>query len=299
MDETYKSGYIAIVGSPNVGKSTLLNRILGQKIAIVTPKPQTTRNRILGILSRNHFQMLFLDTPGIFQPGYRLQKIMVQTATRALREADVVLLMTEGSRQPGPDEEMILGLLSRTETPAVLAINKSDVVADKRTLLPLIETYSRRHPFREVVPISALTGDGIEDLLKVLAKHLPEGPQYYPQETITEAPERFIAAEIVREKVFLQTGEEIPYAVAVKVDEYKDRDHLLYIKATVYVERDSQKAILIGGKGRKLKQIGQLARQELEASTGRKVFLDLWVKVRRKWRQKDQDLRFLGYPSRR
>jgi GTP-binding protein Era len=298
MAAVHKSGYIAIVGSPNVGKSTLLNRILGQKVAIVTPKPQTTRNRILGILSRKHFQMLFLDTPGIFQPGYRLQKIMVETATRALREADLVLVMTEGSRQPGPDEDRILGLLSSTKTPAVLAINKSDLLGDKRVLLPMIETYSQRHPFREVVPISALTGDGVDQLLEVLAKSLPEGPRYYPEEIITESPERFIAAETIREKVFLRTGEEIPYAVAVKVDEYKERDHVLYIKATVYVERDSQKGILIGEKGRKLKQIGQLAREELEASTGRKVFLDLWVKVRRKWRQKEEDLRFLGYRGR-
>lgn len=298
MAAVYKSGYVAIVGPPNVGKSTLLNRLLGQKIAIVTPKPQTTRNRILGILTREHFQMLFLDTPGIFQPGYRLQKIMVETATRALRDADLVLLMIEGNRKPGPDEDKSIHLLSKTKTPAVLAINKVDVVRDKKALLPLIESYSQKYPFRAIVPISALTGDGVEELLEVLAKHLPAGPQYYPEEMITESPQRFIAAEIIREKVFLRTGEEIPYAVAVKVEEYKERDHVLYIKATVYVERDSQKAILIGQKGQKLKEIGQLAREELEAAGEKKVFLELWVKVRRKWRQKDGDLRFLGYRSR-
>jgi GTP-binding protein Era len=295
MTKIYKSGYVAIVGPPNVGKSTLLNRFLGQKIAIVTPKPQTTRNRILGILTRGSFQMLFLDTPGIFAPGYRLQKIMVDTATRALHDADLALLMTEGTRDPGPDEDRIIQLLSETKTPAVLALNKVDVLPDKKLLLPLIELYGKKGAFADIVPISALTGDGLEELLKILAKHLPEGPQYYPEETITESSERFIAAEIIREKVFLQTGEEIPYSVAVKVEEYKDRPRVLYIKATVYVERDSQKGIIIGEKGRKLKQIGQLARQDLEALGEKKVFLELWVKVRRKWRQKDQDLRFLGY----
>lgn len=295
MGGVHKSGYVAIVGSPNVGKSTLLNRFLERKIAIVTPKPQTTRNRILGILTRKHFQILFLDTPGIFQPGYRLQKIMVETAIRALRDADLALMMTEGTGEPGPDENMIMQLLSESKTPTVLAINKVDLVRDKKALLPLIEHYSEKLAFREIVPICALTGDGTEELLRALVKCLPAGPQYYPQEMITESTERFIAAEIIREKVFLRTGEEIPYAVAVKVEEYKERDKMLYIAATVFVERDSQKAIVIGNKGWKLKEIGQLAREELEAASGRRVFLQLWVKVRRKWRQKDGDLKFLGY----
>jgi GTP-binding protein Era len=297
MAADFKSGYVAIVGPPNVGKSTLLNRLLGHKLAIVTPKPQTTRNRILGILTTGRFQMLFLDTPGIFRPGYRLQKVMVETAKRALWEADLVLLMTEGGRRASPDEDMIIQLLSKVKVPVVLAINKIDVLLDKKTLLPLIQDYSRSYQFREVVPVSALTGDGLPDLLDVLAKHLPPGPQYYPEEMITESPERFIAAEIIREKVFLRTGEEIPYSVAVKVEEYKERDHMLYLKATIYVERDTQKGILIGEKGRKLKEIGRFAREELETVVGKKVFMDLWVKVRRKWRQKDSDLRFLGYRS--
>lgn len=295
MSALHKSGYVAIVGPPNVGKSTLLNRLLGQKIAIVTPKPQTTRNRILGILTKKQFQILFLDTPGIFQPGYRLQKIMVETATRALREADVVLVMAEGNREPGAEEERIIRLLVETEMTAVLAINKVDVVRDKKILLPLMKSYSQRYVFREIVPISALNGDGIEELLGALAKYLPPGPRYYPEDMITESPERFIASEIIREKVFLRTGEEIPYAVAIKLEEYKERDHVLYIKATVFVEKDSQKAIIIGQKGRKLKEIGKMAREELEARGGKKVFLELWVKVRRKWRQNERDLRFLGY----
>ncbi len=295
MSDEFKSGYAAIVGPPNVGKSTLLNRLLGQKIAIVSPRPQTTRNRILGIVTGDEFQILFLDTPGIFQPGYRLQKIMVETAKLALRQADLVLLMTEAGRRSGPDEDMVIDLLSQTKTPSVLAINKVDILKDKSRLLPLIEVYRQRYAFCDIVPISALTGDGLDELMRVLIQHLPAGPQYYPEDMLTDSPERFIAAEIIREKVFLRTGEEIPYSVAVRVEEYREKENVLYIKATIYVERNSQKGILIGEGGRKLKQIGTLAREELQGAIGRKVFLDLWVKIRRKWRQKDQDLRFLGY----
>ncbi len=299
MTEPFRSGYVAIVGPPNVGKSTLLNRLMGQKIAIVTPKPQTTRNRLLGIFTRPGVQMIFVDTPGIFRPGYPLQKAMVETAVRALGEADLALTMIDAGGGRGDDEDRILRLLSPGETTAVLALNKIDQMGDKKRLLPLIDRYHRTGLFREIVPISALTGDGVEDLLAALTGLLPEGPQYYPKDMITESPERFLAAEVIREKVFLRTGEEIPYSAAVKVDEYKDRGDSLYIKATVYLERDSQKAIVIGQKGVKLKEIGQLAREELEAETGRKIFLDLWVKVRRRWRHQTGDLRFFGYDDRR
>jgi GTP-binding protein Era len=299
MPENFRSGYVTLVGAPNVGKSTLLNRLLGQKIAIVSPKPQTTRNRILGILTREKFQIVFLDTPGIFQPGYPLQRAMVETATRALGEADVVLMMVEGDRQPGPDEERIVQLIVTGGISAILAINKVDLVREKKDILPLMDIYHHMGIFGEIVPISALTGDGVEVLLNALVDLLPEGPQYYPEDMITESPERFLAAEVIREKLFLRTGEEIPYSVAVKVDEYKDRGAVLYIKATVYVERNSQKAIVIGERGGKLKEIGRLARKELEGSVGKKVFLELWVKVRRKWRQIENDLRFFGYSGRR
>jgi len=299
MTETFRSGYVTIVGPPNVGKSTLLNRLMGQKIAIVTPKPQTTRNRLLGILTRPGTQMIFVDTPGIFRPGYPLQKAMVETAVRALGEADLALVMIDASGRHGDDEDRILRLLSEGGIVAVLALNKIDLVRDKKQLLPLIDRYHRTGLFREIVPVSALTGEGVADLLTVLSDLLPEVPQYYPEDMITESPERFLAAEVIREKVFLRTGEEIPYSAAVKVDEYKDRGDSLYIKATVYLERGSQKAIMIGQKGSKLKEIGQLARQELEAQTGRKIFLDLWVKVRRKWRHQTGDLRFFGYDGRR
>ena len=299
MTEPFRSGYVAIVGPPNVGKSTLLNRLMGQKIAIVTPKPQTTRNRLLGIFTRPGVQMIFVDTPGIFRPGYPLQKAMVETAVRALGEADLALTMIDAGGGRGDDEDRILRLLSPGGTAAVLALNKIDLVGDKKRLLPLIDRYHRTGLFREIVPISALTGDGVDDLLSALTGLLPEGPQYYPEDMITESPERFLAAEVIREKVFLRTGEEIPYSAAVKVDEYKDRGDSLYIKATVYLERDSQKAIVIGQKGAKLKEIGQLAREELEAQTGRKIFLDLWGKVRRRWRHQTGDLRFFGYDGRR
>jgi GTP-binding protein Era len=299
MTENHRSGYVAIVGPPNVGKSTLLNHFLGQKVAIVSAKPQTTRNRILGILTRKDFQIVFLDTPGIFRPSYPLQKTMVQTATRAMEEADVVLMMTDGTRTPGPDEDGLLNLLAGSKTPVILAINKVDLIRDKRNILPLMDRYHQGGRFREIVPVSALSGDGCEDLLTALAAGLPQGPRYYPEEMITESPERFLAAEVIREKVFLRTGEEIPYAAAVKVDQYKDRGPVLYIQATIYVERDSQKAMVIGGRGGKLKEIGQLAREELERTAGKKVFLDLWVKVRPRWRHKDADLRFFGYDGRR
>jgi GTP-binding protein Era len=298
MTEIFRSGYVAIVGPPNVGKSTLLNRLMGQKIAIVTPKPQTTRNRLLGILTRPGAQMIFVDTPGIFRPGYPLQKAMVETAVRSLGEADLALAMIDAAEGPHDAGDRILRMLSDGGIDAVLALNKVDMVRDKKRLLPLIDRYHRTGLFREIVPISALTGDGVDDLLETLSGLLPEGPQYYPEEMITESPERFLAAEVIREKVFLRTGQEIPYAAAVKVDEYKDRGDSLSIKATIYLERDSQKAILIGQKGAKLKEIGQLARLDLEAQTDRRIFLDLWVKVRRRWRHQSGDLRFFGYDTR-
>jgi GTP-binding protein Era len=299
MAATFRSGYVTLVGAPNVGKSTLLNRLLGQKIAIVSPKPQTTRDRILGILTEEKYQIVFLDTPGIFRPEYALQRAMVETATRALAEADLALMMAEGTREISAAEERIIDLIRHSGVTAILALNKVDLVREKKGILPLIADYDRMGVFQEIVPISALRGNGVDELLGTLVAHLPEGPQYYPEDMITESPERFLAAEVIREKLFLRTGEEIPYSAAVKVDEYKDRGTLLYIKATVYVERDSQKAIVIGERGRKLKEIGKMAREELQAAVGQKVFLDLWVKVRRKWRQNESDLRFFGYRGRR
>ena len=235
MTETFRSGYVTIVGPPNVGKSTLLNRLMGQKIAIVTPKPQTTRNRLLGILTRPGVQMIFIDTPGIFRPGYPLQRTMVETAVRALGEADLALVMIDATEDRHDDEDRILRLLSDGGIDAVLAINKVDRVGDKKRLLPLMDRYHRPGLFREIVPISALTGDGVDDLLATLSGLLPDGPQYYPKDMVTESPERFLAAEVIREKVFLRTGEEIPYSAAVKVDEYKDRGDSLYILSLIHI----------------------------------------------------------------
>ncbi|NPV29215.1 MAG: GTPase Era [Firmicutes bacterium] len=290
-----KSGFVSIIGRPNVGKSTLLNRIVGRKIAIVSEKPQTTRNRILGVFSTGEAQVVFLDTPGIHKPRHKLGEYMVKVAEKALEEVDLVLYVVDAAVPPGSGEEYILARLSRVKTPVVLVPNKIDLVK-KHELLPLIEWFSARTPFLAVVPVSALTGENLEELKKVIVENLPEGPFYYPPEMVTDQPERFIAGEIVREKVLLLTREEVPYSVAVVVDEMQLRpNQVLYLAAVIFVERESQKAILIGKGGRMLKEIGRLARLELEAIFGNQVYLDLWVKVKKGWRDDEIALRSLGY----
>jgi GTP-binding protein Era len=301
--EEFHSGYVAIVGKPNVGKSTLLNSFLGEKLSIVTPKAQTTRNRITGILTKENYQIIFLDTPGIFDPSYRLQRRMVENALRTASEADVLLLMVEAHEHPVEFEKEVLGrirdrVLERSEgieNKAILVLNKTDRV-QKDTLLPLIAVYHEQFGFQEIIPISALTGDGVSELLHVIIRSLPVGGMYYPEDQLSDLPERFFIAEIIREKVFLQTQQEIPYSTTVQTDEVKERkDQKMYIRATIYVERESQKGIVIGNKGRMLKKIGQLAREEIEKWMGASIYLDLWVTVKPDWKDRERVLREFGY----
>lgn len=296
----FHAGYVAIVGEPNVGKSTLMNGLLGQKISIVTPKPQTTRHKILGILSADTHQIVFLDTPGIILPRYALHTAMMQAAGSAMQDGDILLLMIDGSRPRKADEPEIIALLQRLEStgkPVYLAINKVDLV-QKETLLPIIESYSKAFSFREIIPLSALTLEGADTLVEAIARDLPIHPPYYPLDIVSEAHQRFFVSEIIREKVFLACREEVPYATAVDIVEFKERDAgKWFISADVYVERDSQKGILIGKKGAMLKQIGRLARTDVERFLDHPVFLELHVRVKENWRADDDLLRRLGYSS--
>jgi len=290
---SHRSGFIAIIGAPNVGKSTLLNRILGEKVAITSPRPQTTRNRITGILTRPEVQVIFLDTPGIHPARSRLNRNLVRVALQAIEETDAVLAMTDTYREALEQAEPVLAALRRQSKPVVLAINKIDLVG-KPALLPLIDHYRQELDFAAIVPICALTGEGTQELLAELVRLLPEGPQLFPEDVFTDQSERFLTAEIIREKIFNLTGKEVPYATAVEVEDWKEEERLLSIYATVWAERDSQKAILIGQGGQMLKRIGQEARLDLERLLGLKVFLQLWVRVRRDWRRDPRALHQLG-----
>ena len=298
MNETvkhYKSGFVAVVGRPNVGKSTLLNQIIGQKIAIVSDTPQTTRNRILGILTLPDAQILFLDTPGIHKPQHKLGEYMVNSARSALREVDLILFVSDVTESVGPGERFILDMLKQEQTPVILVLNKVDLVA-KDKLLPIISQYSAFRDFAAIVPVSALAGSNVDRLLSVIKDLLPEGPQYYPEDEVTDHPERVVAAEFIREKIFRLTREEIPHSTAVEVEEMKTRPNGdVFLRATIYVERESQKGIIIGAKGAMLKEIGQQARLDMENIFGSRFFVDLWVKVKNDWRNKEGSLRMFGY----
>lgn len=294
----FKSGFISILGRPNVGKSTLFNRILDEKIAIVTKKPQTTRNRILGIKNVEGGQLIFLDTPGIHKGRSELNQRMIQTAVASGRDADVLLFMIEATAPLiEEDREMIASLKGSCGCP-FLVINKIDLVK-KETLLPMMDQYQKLHPFQKIILISAINGEGVNILLDEILKALPESPPYFPEDIITDQTERFLVSEIIREKVIQQSYQEIPYSTAVTLEEFKEHPerNLVVIKGTIYVERDSQKKILIGKEGQKLKQIGETARKEVEALLGTRVFLELWVKVERNWTRDPQALNRLGYPS--
>ncbi|MDF2564763.1 MAG: era [Massilibacillus sp.] len=295
MESNYKSGFVAVIGRPNVGKSTLVNSLIGQKIVIMSDKPQTTRNKILCVLTQDDAQIVFIDTPGIHKPKHKLGEYMVKAAENTLKEVDVILFVVDASEELGAGELYILERLQSTNKPVILVVNKIDKI-NKQQVLPTISRYSERYNFIGVVPISAKEETNLDGLITEVKKHLEEGPQYYPSDMVTDQPERLVTAELIREKVLHLTREEIPHAIAVDIEEMATRKNDdVYIRATIYVERDSQKGIVIGAKGALLKEIGAMARVDIENLLGSKVYLDLWVKVKKDWRNRDGILRGLGY----
>ena len=292
-----RSGFVAIVGRPNVGKSTLMNYMIGQKIAIMSDKPQTTRNRIHGVLTNERGQIIFMDTPGIHKPKHRLGEQMVKTAVQTLDGVEAALFLVDATMPKGAGDEYIIELLKKVkDTPVFLLINKIDLI-EKQQLFEIINSYKETYDFAEIIPISAKSGDNVDALLDRLMGLLPEGPQYYPPDMVTDHPERFIVAELIREKVLHLTHEEVPHSVAVEVEQMQLREekNMLVIHAAIYTERDSQKAIIIGKSGALLKQIGQRARYDIERLLGSKVYLELWVKVKADWRNREHMLRNFGF----
>ncbi|UFJ43146.1 GTPase Era [Brevibacillus humidisoli] len=295
-DTSYKSGFAAIIGRPNVGKSTLLNQIVGQKVAIMSNKPQTTRNKIRAVHTTERGQIIFLDTPGIHKPKSKLGDYMVTVAENSLNEVDLVLYVIDATEKYGPGEEYIIERLQQVKTPVFLVINKIDQVHPE-ALLPLIDEYRTRYEFQQIVPVSALEGNNTQALLDAIFEQLPEGPMYYPEDLVTDHPERFVAAELIREKVLHLTREEVPHSIAVTVEEMKRREdgQTVYIYAAIYVERTSQRGILIGKNGEMLREIGRRARVDIERLLGNKVYLELWVKVKKDWRNQERMLRNFGF----
>ncbi len=294
--KNFKTGYITIVGKPNAGKSTLLNNLLGEKISIVTNKPQTTRNRILGVKTLSDAQLIFWDTPGYHRGPKILNRVMVDQVKRTLEEIDEILMMADVTRPFGEDERELIKVLQNTDKPIILTLNKIDLIR-KDKLLPLIDQYKEILPFKEIVPISALKGINLWDLEETLKKYLPQQPPLFPEDYITDIPERFLVAEIIREKIFILTFKEVPYSTAVVVDEFNEDEqrNFIFIRATIHVERDSQKKIIIGKNGQLIKKIGQYAREEIEALLGVKVYLELWVKVSPNWTETRRAIKEFGY----
>ena len=279
----FKSGFVAILGRPNAGKSTLVNTLVGRKVAIVSPLPQTTRNRIHGIVNRENAQIVLIDTPGIHKIGTALDRQMMEEVEQALDGIDILCLIVDAMVDFGRGDRYALDWVRKFQGTSFLLLNKIDRIPKER-LLPLIDMYRREHEFSEIIPISALTSDGLGELMTLLVKNLPEGPPYFPEDQFTDQPERFLAAELVREKVLANTREEVPHSVAVLVDGFEEGATLIRISATIYVERDGQKGIVIGAGGSMLKKVGTEARKELERLLGTKIFLELFVKVKRNWR---------------
>ncbi len=296
-EEKFRSGFVALIGLPNVGKSTLMNQLIGTKVAIATPKPQTTRFQIRGILHGPNYQVVFVDTPGIHDAKLLFNRLMVEQALRAIEEVDGVVWVVDVSDRRPQEEEKILEIIKRAQKPTILALNKIDLI-NKGELLPMMDFFSKLYPFKAIVPVSAIERDGLKELTEEIVAILPEGPPYYPPEMVTDQPERLLAAEIIREKLFMLTRQEVPYSTAVVVEEFKEdpERNLVVIQAVIYVEKDSQKGIVIGKGGQLLKKIGTLAREELEFLLGKRVYLDLWVKVLKGWRKEEKLLRRLQLP---
>jgi GTPase len=296
MQQKFKSGFITIVGRPNAGKSTFMNQVLKQKIAIVSDKPQTTRNKIQGVYTTDDAQMIFIDTPGIHKPKHKLGEFMNDIAISAMNQVDVVMFMVNGAEELSTGNRFIIDTFRNIKQPVFLIINKIDLIT-REQLLQQIDAYRQEFDFKEIIPISALKGSNVDELLSTLRKYLEEGPQYYPSDQITDHPERFIISELVREKVLIKTREEIPHSVAVVIDQIQKRDdaEVIDVMATIVVERDSQKGILIGKGGGMLKDIGTMARKDIQNLLGSKVFLELWVKVVKDWRNRKSYLSDFGY----
>jgi len=295
MSEKFKSGFVSLIGLPNAGKSTLLNALVGQKVAIVADKPQTTRTSVQGVVTLPDAQIVFVDTPGIHKADTPLNKRLMQTVRNSVEERDLLLFVADAAHPFGDAERHAMDLAGKTGTPVVLVLNKIDLVKDKAHLLPLIEEYKRHFAFAEYVPVSATKKKGLGELLNVILSHLPEGPAYFPEDYVTDQPERFLAAELIREKILLATRQEVPHSVAVAVDKWEEMPRLTRIFATIRVERDGQKAIVIGSKGAMLKRIGTLAREEMERLFGVKIYLDLHVRVQPGWRDKPAFLNALDW----
>ena len=295
-NESFKSGFIALIGRPNVGKSTLLNEIIGQKIAIMSNKPQTTRNKIQGVYTTDEAQMIFIDTPGIHKPKHKLGDFMIKVATNALGEVDLILLLVDAVEGIGRGDRFIIEKLKAYSTPVFLVINKIDEVHPD-DLLSIIDDYKDLYDFAEIIPISALKGNNVNRLLKQIKKTLPDGPKYYPADQVTDHPEKFVISELIREKVLQLTREEVPHSIAVVIDHLEQREDkdIIDVMATIIVERGSQKGIVIGKQGSLLKEIGKRARMDIENLLGSKVFLELWVKVQKDWRNKSHHLRHYGF----
>lgn len=291
----HKSGFVSIIGRPNVGKSTFMNRVIGHKIAIMSDKAQTTRNKIQGVMTKEDAQIIFLDTPGIHKPKHKLGDYMMRVAKNTLSEIDAIMFMVNVNEDIGRGDEYIMEMLKNVKTPVFLVLNKIDLVHPD-ALMPKIEKYKTYMDFTEIVPFSALEGLNVDHFIDVLKDYLPEGPKYYPDDQISDHPEQFVVGEIIREKILHLTSEEIPHAIGVNVDRMiKESEERVRIEATIFVERDSQKGIVIGKGGKKLKEVGKRARRDIEMLLGSKVYLELWVKVQKDWRNKVNFIRQMGY----